>query len=267
MHSMTLANRARLQKDNAPACRESGAAAANRRGSSAAAAQPVCPVQGGVGEESAGSRRPPPMGSRAHRVPAMELGPAPSGAQIDRKLVARVQAGDKRAFDGLVQKYQHQLFRLISRYIHDPEEALDVTQETFIRAYRALPNFRGDAGFYTWLYRIGVNMAKNHLAVLARRLPDSVIDVQEAERYKTDFWLKDHDSPEALTVCDEIEHTVALAFSALPEDLRTAITLRELRGLTYEEVAQVMGCPVGTIRSRIYRARAAIDERLRPLLG
>ena len=218
-----------------------------------------------LGVGAGGSRRntetaPPPEPSRSQSAPA------PSGAQIDQELIVRVQGGDKRAFDALVRKYQHKLFRLISRYIHDPEEALDVTQETFIRAYRALPNFRGDAGFYTWLYRIGINMAKNHLAVLAR-LPDGSVDVQEAERSEIDPRLKDNDSPEALTVRDEIEHAVALALDELPEDLRTAITLRELRGLTYEEVAQVMGCPVGTIRSRIYRARAAIDERLRPLLG
>ncbi|HET8701106.1 MAG TPA: RNA polymerase sigma factor RpoE [Nitrococcus sp.] len=186
---------------------------------------------------------------------------------VDQVLVARVQAGDKQAFNALVQKYQHKLFKLISRYIHDQTEALDVAQETFIKAYRALPNFRGDSSFYTWLYRIGLNTAKNHLVALGRRLPDSDIDAQDAERYDIDSRLKDHDSPEALAVRDEIERTIFAAMEELPEDLRTTITLREFKGLTYEEVAEVMDCPIGTVRSRIYRAREAIDKRLRPLLG
>ncbi|EAR21893.1 RNA polymerase sigma factor RpoE [Nitrococcus mobilis] len=189
-----------------------------------------------------------------------------SNSQLDQMLVARVQAGDKQAFNALVQKYQHKLFKLISRYIHDQTEALDVAQETFLKAYRALPKFRGDSGFYTWLYRIGLNTAKNHLVALGRRLPDQDIDAQEAERYGIDFRLKDHDSPEALALRDEIEHTVSLALEELPEDLRTALILRVLNGLTYEEVAQVMDCPIGTVRSRIYRARETIDKRLRPLL-
>lgn len=186
--------------------------------------------------------------------------------ETDHELVTRVQAGDKQAFNLLVEKYQHKLFKLISRYIHDRTEALDVTQEAFIKAYRALPKFRGDSSFYTWLYRIGLNAAKNHLAALGRRLPDSDIDAQDAERYCVDSRLKDHESPEALTQCEEIERTVFLAMDELHEDLRAAITLRELDGLTYEEVAQVMDCPIGTVRSRIYRAREAIDKRLRPLL-
>ena len=191
---------------------------------------------------------------------------APSNSQVDQALVARVQAGDKQAFNTLVQKYQHKLLKLISRYIHDQSEALDIAQETFIKAYRALPNFRGDSGFYTWLYRIGLNTTKNHLLALGRRLPDSDIDAQDAERYDIDSRLKDYDSPEALAMRDEIEHTVSLALEELPEDLRTALILRELKGLTYEEVAQVMGCPIGTVRSRIYRAREAVDKHLSPLL-
>lgn len=204
--------------------------------------------------------------AQAGEATRSEAGQTP-GAQSDQELVARMQAGDKRAFNALAHKYQHKLFKVIARYIHDPEEALDVTQETFIRAYRALPNFRGDSGFYTWLYRIGLNMAKNHLAVLARRLPDSDIDLQEAERYEINFRLKDYGTPEALTLRDEIEQTVSLALTELPEDLRTAISLRELKGLTYKEVAQVTGSPRGTVRSRIYRAREAIDKRLRLLRG
>lgn len=190
----------------------------------------------------------------------------PSNSQVDQALVARVQAGDKQAFNTLVQKYQHKLLKLISRYVHDQSEALDIAQETFIKAYRALPNFRGDSGFYTWLYRIGLNTTKNHLLAVGRRLPDSDIDAQDAERYDVDSRLKDHDSPEALAMRDEIEHTVAVALEELPEDLRTALILRELKGLTYEEVAQAMGCPIGTVRSRIYRAREAVDKHLSPLL-
>jgi RNA polymerase sigma-70 factor (ECF subfamily) len=212
-----------------------------------------------------------PAGNSAIAPQAVPLGtPAGqtlSGAQTDQALVARVQAGDKQAFNVLAQKYQHKLFKLVSRYVHDQTEALDVVQEAFIKAYRALPKFRGDSSFYTWLYRIGLNTAKNHLVALGRRLPDSDIDVQDAERYDIDSRLKDHDSPEALAMRDEVERTIFLAMEALPEDLRTAITLRELKGLTYEEVAGAMGCPIGTVRSRIYRAREAIDKRLRPLLG
>ncbi|MDN5869743.1 MAG: RNA polymerase sigma factor RpoE [Nitrococcus sp.] len=182
-------------------------------------------------------------------------------------LIARVQAGDKQAFNGLVQKYQHKLVKLISRHVRDQSEALDVAQETFIKAYRALPNFRGESSFYTWLYRIGLNTAKNHLVALGRRLPDSDIDVQDAQCYEFDSRLKDLGSPEAMALRDEIEQTVFAALADLPEDLRTAIILRELKGLTYDEVAAAMACPIGTVRSRIYRAREAIDARLRPLLG
>jgi len=190
-----------------------------------------------------------------------------SPASADKDLVDRVKAGDKQAFNELVLKYQHKLVKLISRYVHDHAEALDVSQEAFIKAYRALPNFRGDSSFYTWLYRIGINTAKNHLVSQGRRPPDNDIDAQDAERYDIESRLKDQDSPEAMAQRDEIERTVLEAIEALPEDLRTAITLRELEGLTYEEIAQAMDCPIGTVRSRIFRARDAIDRRLRPMLS
>lgn len=190
-----------------------------------------------------------------------------STASADKELVERVQAGDKRAFDELVLKYQHKLVKLISRYVHDHAEALDVSQEAFIKAYRALPRFRGDSSFYTWLYRIGINTAKNHLVSQGRRPPDSDIDAQDAERYDIESRLKDQESPEALAQRDQVQETVVSAIGDLPEDLRTAITLREFEGLTYEEIAQAMDCPIGTVRSRIFRAREAIDKRLRPLLS
>lgn len=186
---------------------------------------------------------------------------------IDQELVKRVQAGDKRAFDILVTKYQNKLVKLITRYVHDPVEALDVAQEAFIKAYRALPNFRGDSSFYTWLYRIGINTAKNHLVAQGRRPPESDIDAQDAEQYDFESRLKDQETPEGIIERDEVERTIFDAIDALPEDLRTAITLRELEGLSYEEIAQAMDCPVGTVRSRIFRARDAIDKKLRPLIG
>lgn len=185
-------------------------------------------------------------------------------SRTDQELVARVKAGDKQAFNVLVEKYQHKLVKLISGYVHDQNEALDVTQEAFIKAYRALPNFRGDSSFYTWLYRIGLNTAKNHLVSWNRRPPDNDIDAQDAERYDIESRLKDHDTPEAIAQRDEIERTVIMAIEELADDLRTAITLRELEGLSYEEIAQAMDCPIGTVRSRIFRARDAIAKRLRP---
>lgn len=188
-------------------------------------------------------------------------------SQSDAELVERVKAGDSQAFNVLVLKYQHKLIKLISRYVHDQSEAMDVAQEAFIKAYRALPRFRGDSSFYTWLYRIGINTAKNHLVSMGRRPPESDVDVQDAERYGVDSSLKDHESPEALARRDEIQQTVLDAIEALPEDLRTAVTLREFEGLTYEEIAQAMDCPIGTVRSRIFRAREAIDRRLQPLLS
>jgi RNA polymerase sigma-70 factor (ECF subfamily) len=184
----------------------------------------------------------------------------------DKELVKRVQDGDKRAFDILVRKYQFKIVKLISRYVQDPSEALDVTQEAFLKAYRALPGFRGDSAFYTWLYRIAINTAKNHLVALGRRPPISDIDSQDAEQFSGDSYLKEYATPEGLLLRDEIEATVFSAIDDLPEDLRTAITLRELEGLSYEEIAQAMGCPIGTVRSRIFRAREAIDGKLRPLL-
>ena len=190
-----------------------------------------------------------------------------STAKADKELVERVQAGDKKAFDLLVLKYQHKLVKLISRYVHDHAEALDVSQEAFIKAYRALPRFRGDSSFYTWLYRIGINTAKNYLVSQGRRPPDSDIDAQDAERYDIESRLKDQESPEALAQRDQVQDTVMSAIDDLPDDLRTAITLREFEGLTYEEIAEAMDCPIGTVRSRIFRARESIDKRLRPLVS
>ena len=184
----------------------------------------------------------------------------------DKALVERVQRGEKEAFDMLVLKYQHKLVKLISRYIRDPAEVLDVAQESFLKAYRALPNFRGDSAFYTWLYRIAINTAKNHLVAQGRRPPDGDIDSSEAEQYEGQSELKDHATPERLLLRDEIQRTVVDAIEQLPEDLRTAITLRELEGLSYEDIAQAMDCPIGTVRSRIFRAREAINKRLEPLL-
>lgn len=186
---------------------------------------------------------------------------------VDRELVIRVQKGDKTAFDVLVRKYQYKIIKLISRYVHDPSEALDVSQEAFIKAYRALPGFRGESAFYTWLYRIAINTAKNYLVAQSRRPPGSDIDAQEAEQYEGQSFLKEMETPERVLLKDEIQATVFKAIEELPDDLRTAITLRELEGMSYEEIAQTMGCPIGTVRSRIFRAREAIDAKLRPLLS
>lgn len=185
---------------------------------------------------------------------------------VDRELVQRVQQGDKGAFDILVRKYQFKIIKLISRYVHDPSEALDVSQEAFLKAYRALQGFRGESAFYTWLYRIAINTAKNYLVAQGRRPPGSDIDAQEAEQYEGQSFLKEYETPERLLLKDEIEATVFRAIEELPEDLRTAITLREFEGMSYEEIAQTMGCPIGTVRSRIFRARESIDSKLRPLL-
>jgi len=185
---------------------------------------------------------------------------------VDQSLVERVQKGDKSAFDLLVRKYQHKVVKLISRYIKDPEEALDVSQEAFIKAYRALPNFRGDSAFYTWMYRIAINTAKNYLVAQGRRLPNVDIEAQDAEQFEGQNTLKDYATPERLLQRDEIEETVFTAIEKLPADLKTAITLREIEGLSYEEIAEAMSCPVGTVRSRIFRAREAIDKSLKPLL-
>ena len=190
-----------------------------------------------------------------------------SDREIDQQLVERVQGGDKQAFGLLVSKYQRKLARLLSRMIRDQAEVEDVTQEAFIKAYRALPSFRGDSAFYTWLYRIGINTAKNYLVSKGRRAPTSTeIELEDAEQYSEGDLLRDADTPERLLHTKQIGQTVELALADLPEDLRTAITLREIEGLSYEEIASVMNCPIGTVRSRIFRAREAIAERLRPLL-
>ena len=190
----------------------------------------------------------------------------PGKADADQVLVRRVQRGDKAAFDVLVRKYQHKIVKLVTRYVHDGAEALDVTQEAFIKAYRAIHGFRGDSAFYTWLYRIAINTAKNHLVAEGRRPLDHGVDLQDPEQYEAQSRLRDVDTPERLLLTDEIQRTVEAAIAALPEDLRTAIVLRELEGMSYEQIAETMGCPVGTVRSRIFRAREAIDEKLKPLL-
>ena len=184
----------------------------------------------------------------------------------DIELVRRVQSGDKKAFDVLVLKYQHKIANLVSRYVRDPSDVPDVVQEAFIKAYRALPRFRGESAFYTWLYRIAINTAKNYLVARDRRPPSSDIDVDDAVQYSGATALRENGSPENMLLRDEIEHTVYDTIEKLPDDLRTAITLREMEGLSYEDIAQVMGCPVGTVRSRIFRAREAIDNKLKPLL-
>jgi RNA polymerase sigma-70 factor (ECF subfamily) len=185
---------------------------------------------------------------------------------IDQELVARVQQGDKKAFDLLVLKYQQKITNLISRYIRDPHEVLDVTQEAFIKAYRAIPKFRGDSAFYTWLYRIAINTAKNYLVAQGRRPPSDDVEAEVAEQMDVGVRLKETGTPENHVLTEEISMTVQKAIDDLPEDLRTAIVLRELEGMSYEEIANAMSCPVGTVRSRIFRAREAIDKKLSPLL-
>ena len=185
---------------------------------------------------------------------------------IDQALVERVQAGDKAAFDILVQKYQSKIIQLAYRYVHDQDEAMDIAQEAFIKAYKALGRFRGDSAFYTWIYRIAINTAKNHLVASSRRPPRADIDAQEAEQYDSATGLKEYATPERMLLKDEIKETIAGAIENLPDDLRTAITLREFEGMSYEEIAQAMDCPIGTVRSRIFRARDAIDGKLKPLL-
>ena len=185
----------------------------------------------------------------------------------DQQLVKRVQKGDKTAFDLLVLKYQHKVHAIVSRYIHDQSEVEDVVQESFIKAYRALGKFRGDSQFYTWLYRIAVNTAKNVLVSRNRRPPQSDIDVADAEYYSGSDRLKDVDSPENLAFRDELQEVVNEALRNLPEDLRTAVTLREFEGLSYEDIAAIMECPVGTVRSRIFRAREAMDQKITALMS
>jgi len=189
-----------------------------------------------------------------------------SEREIDHELVVRVQQGDKKAFDLLVLKYQLRVAKLVSRFLRNQSDVPDVVQEAFIKAYRALPNFRGDSAFYTWLYRIAINTAKNHLVAQSRKSPANSIDVQDAEDYGASEWLKEYASPEREALASELETTIHQAMGELPSDLREAITLREIEGLSYEEIASVMDCPIGTVRSRIFRAREAIDNRLEPLL-
>jgi RNA polymerase sigma-70 factor, ECF subfamily len=188
--------------------------------------------------------------------------------EVDQQLVERAQRGDKRAFELLVAKYQRKLGRLLSRMVRDQAEVEDVTQEAFIKAYRALPSFRGDSAFYTWLYRIAINTAKNYLVALGRRAPTTTeFDHEDAENFEEAEALRDSSTPEGELHGKQIAATVNRAMEALPEDLRTAITLREIEGLSYEEIANLMNCPIGTVRSRIFRAREAIAAELRPLLG
>jgi RNA polymerase sigma-70 factor, ECF subfamily len=188
--------------------------------------------------------------------------------EIDQQLVERAQHGDKHAFELLVIKYQRKLGRLLSRFIRDAAEIEDVTQEAFIKAYRALPSFRGDSAFYTWLYRIGINTAKNYLVAMGRRAPTTTeFDVADAETFDDGEQLKDVNTPENELMSKQIAKTVNQTLQDLPGELRTAITLREIDGLSYEDIATIMGCPIGTVRSRIFRAREAIAEQLRPMLG
>jgi len=216
--------------------------------------------------------------SRSHVVPLPGFGRADMqecrrgmaeaelSQELDQELVRRVQRGDSAAFDLLVRKYQHRIVGLIGRYIADWSECQDVAQETFLRAYRALGNFRGDAQFYTWLHRIAVNTAKNHLVASNRRPPTDDIDVDDAEQFASGMRLRDNDTPERELMRQQLEQTVMRAVQSLPEELRQAITLREVDGLSYEEIAKRMDCPIGTVRSRIFRAREAIDLEMKPLM-
>lgn len=190
-----------------------------------------------------------------------------SEREVDQALVERAQQGDRRAFDMLVLKYQPKVAGLISRYIRDNAEVMDVTQDAFLKAYRALPGFRGESAFYTWIYRIAINTVKNHLVAQGRRPPGDDVDAEVAEQMDFGVRLRETATPERELLTDEIAETVQAALDGLPEDLRTAIVLRELDGLSYEEIATAMDCPIGTVRSRIFRAREAIDKRLRPLLA
>jgi len=186
---------------------------------------------------------------------------------LDQGLVRRVQQGDKAAFDLLVIKYQHKIVHLVNRYVKDPSEAQDVAQDTFIKAYRALGDFRGESAFYTWLYRIAINTAKNYLLSRSRRHSEYEIDVQDAEQVENAPQLKDMDTPENMLMNEQIVEVIRSAIEKLPEEMRIAITLREFEGMSYEEIAEAMDCPIGTVRSRIFRAREAIDAKLDPLIG
>jgi RNA polymerase sigma-70 factor (ECF subfamily) len=213
------------------------------------------------------SRPSKPQVAPAQKVQKGVEGRAPmSEAQVDQLLVERVQKGDKTAFDLLINKYQHRIISLVSRYVGDQAEAMDVAQEAFIKAYRAIGKFRGDSAFYTWLYRIAINTAKNWLVARKRRPPATDIDAADAEQYDMDSRLKDRGTPENEMMRDEIKETIFRTIAQLPDDLRTAIMLREIEGMSYEDIATTMECPIGTVRSRIFRAREAIDEKLRPLV-
>jgi len=198
-----------------------------------------------------------PAGSKLRGIVAKET---------DKELVRRVKKGDKHAFDLLFLRYQHKIVNLVARYLRDPEEVEDVAQEAFIKAFRALPRFRGDSAFYTWLYRIAINTAKNHLVARSRRPPGTDVDVEDAEFMDGTDALKESESPEAALARDELSEAIDEAIRALPDDLRSAVTLREFDGLSYEQIAEVMDCPVGTVRSRIFRAREAIDKAIQPVL-
>ena len=189
-----------------------------------------------------------------------------SAAETDQQLIARVQKGDSRAFDLLVLKYQHKVLGVIGRYVHDRDEVQDVAQEAFIKAYRALPKFRGDSQFYTWLYRIAINTAKNHLVSRSRRPPGSDVEVEDAEYFDAGGALRDIETPESALFGAELKQVVEDAIRELPDDLRAAVTLREFDGLSYEDIAEIMDCPVGTVRSRIFRAREAIDRQVKAQL-
>ncbi|MFT4519011.1 MAG: RNA polymerase sigma-70 factor (ECF subfamily) [Halioglobus sp.] len=197
----------------------------------------------------------------------MEGEPGMTAAETDRQLVARVQKGDTRAFDLLVLKYQHKIFGLISRYVRDADEVQDVAQEAFIKAYKALPRFRGDSAFYTWLYRIAINTAKNHLVSRSRRPPGSDVEIEDAEYYESGGALRDIENPENALFGAELKAVVETAIKELPDDLRTAVTLREFDGQSYEDIADIMDCPVGTVRSRIFRARESIDQKVKHQIG
>ncbi|MFM7273162.1 MAG: RNA polymerase sigma factor RpoE [Gammaproteobacteria bacterium] len=188
------------------------------------------------------------------------------GDEADGQLVARVQQGDKRAFEVLVLKYRHRIFSLVSRFVRDPDEVQDVVQEAFIKAYRAIGGFRGESAFYTWLYRIAANTAKNHLVSRSRRPPGADLEVEDAEQLDAARALRDIEDPESLMMAEQLREAVEGAIRRLPEDLRTALMLREFEGLSYEEIAEVMACPVGTVRSRIFRAREAVDQEILPLM-
>ena len=188
-----------------------------------------------------------------------------AGTSADQLLVERAQRGDRHAFDLLVLKYQQKIVSLIMRYVRDPTEALDVSQEAFVKAYRALPGFRGESAFYTWLYRIAINTAKNYLVTLQRKPVDYTLDGQDPEHAERSGYLRDDETPEGLAMQEELRSAVEQASAAVPDELRTAIMLREIEGLSYEDIATAMDCPVGTVRSRIFRARYAIDVAIRPL--